>query len=364
MAEVLAGLGIGRLFDVVPDAIVVGDVRSGRVLAWNAAAVELLGWAPEEVVGGELERIVPPGFRVAHRSGIAAFLDDRGSGLVESRRAVEVPAQHRDGHEVWVELRLAPLPDAPHGHVVAVLRDVTLRRQAQIEREQALAESERAHRGLGEFVDALSHDVRSPLAAVQLGLDLLLTRGDRLGEQARTEVLRNAGSAARAAMELVDDLLQVEQLERGHVRPVADHVDLPDAVREALVIAGVEATVEVPADLHLRTDPRMLRRMLVNLLTNATKYGAPPFVVSAHAGGDAVEVAVEDHGRGVPDDVRDVLFERFTRARSARDSAAGLGLGLAIVAGLAVACGGHVRCDDTSHGGARFVLALPVELTT
>src|SRR5689334_15167681 len=108
----LADLGIGRLFDLVPDPVVVGDVQTGKVIGWNPAAEEAFGYTTRQAIGMDLEQLVPTELRSAHLAGIASYAAGGGGQLTGSRELVEVPALHADGHQFWVELRLAPIEGA------------------------------------------------------------------------------------------------------------------------------------------------------------------------------------------------------------------------------------------------------------
>jgi PAS domain S-box-containing protein len=133
-------LGIGRLFWAVRDAVIVAAPQHGQIVLWNPAAEQLLGYAAAEVVGQPIERIIPEPLRARHQAGLARFHATGHGTIIDAQAPVEVPALHRSGAEVWVELTLSRL-DGPDeaSYVLALLRDVTARRQAEAER-QASAE--------------------------------------------------------------------------------------------------------------------------------------------------------------------------------------------------------------------------------
>jgi len=121
---------------------------------------------------------------------------------------------------------------------------------------------------------------------------------------------------------------------------------------------GTPVTIEAPPDLAAVVDRLVLERVVSNLLTNAVRYGAPPFVVTAERRGTHLRVAVSDRGPGVPEELRPRLFERFARG----DDANGTGLGLAIARTYARAHGGDI-VYDVDAGGSRFVLIVPQGLS-
>jgi signal transduction histidine kinase len=156
---------------------------------------------------------------------------------------------------------------------------------------------------------------------------------------------------------LVDDLLTLSQIEAGAVTTRPEITDVADATTEAVRMTGAEAQVVVEPGLAARIDRLHLERMLINLLTNAVRYGRPPIRVDAGRRVDVVEIRVSDAGDGVPEDFIPRLFDRFARVSSTK--AESTGLGLSIVRGLAIAHGGDAFYTTTEHGGAVFGLALP-----
>lgn len=209
-----------------------------------------------------------------------------------------------------------------------------------------------------EFLGLVTHELRTPLtvvlAAAQAGL-----HPDRGVET--PELLQIIERNAKHLASLVDDLLVAARLEQGDAVTEVTEIDIAEIVRSVARDFGVtERPVEL--DLHegLRTvaDPDAVRRILVNLLDNAFKYGAPPVRVTLEPGEDCAVLSVSDAGPGLPLEERDRLFERFYRADGSGKP--GLGLGLPIVRGLAAAGGGHVWAGDAVRGGAVFKVALPM----
>jgi two-component system, OmpR family, sensor histidine kinase KdpD len=163
---------------------------------------------------------------------------------------------------------------------------------------------------------------------------------------------------------LVDNLLDMSRLQAGvlgaHPVPIA----LDEAVPFALDEIGEAASgvrLAIGEDLpQVSTDPGLLQRILVNIVSNALRYSPPgrPPVVSASVGGDFVQLRVIDSGPGVPDEDRETMFTPFQRLGD-RDNSTGVGLGLALSRGLAEAMGGTLLPEATPGGGLTMVLALP-----
>lgn len=219
---------------------------------------------------------------------------------------------------------------------------------------------ERSH-----FAAAAAHELRTPLAGLQLYGEML---ADGLGdpEKMREYARRMSDDAARLGR-VVTNVLGFSQLERGslsvnaHVGPLGDILcELAERARPTLERAGAALEIDVAPDLRGRFDRDALARIVGNLLDNAEKYarGADDRTIrlAAHHRGDTVEVSVEDHGPGVRDTTK--LFRAFSRDVTS-DGPAGLGLGLALSISLARAMGGELTYKQRDRGGATFVLQLP-----
>lgn len=129
-------LGMGRLFWALPDAVIVGDTRSGDIVLWNPAAERMFGYSADEAVGLPLEVLVPDVLREKHRQGLRHYGATGHGHIIDSQTAVEVPALCKDGRQVSVELMLSPIAklDSPsHHYVLAVIRDVTERARSRAE---------------------------------------------------------------------------------------------------------------------------------------------------------------------------------------------------------------------------------------
>ena len=221
-----------------------------------------------------------------------------------------------------------------------------------------LARVENAVQRQRDLVADVSHDLQSPLAAQRLALELALTHPRAVdGERLRAEVL-----GATADMErLVRDLLVLASLDAGTTtEPVL--LDLDALVLEEATRSRVGTTAEIDTSqvsaAPAYADPADVRRIVRNLLDNATAHATSVVRLAVGVDADQARLDVVDDGPGVPPEHRDLVFERFHRADSARTHGGGSGLGLAIARGLAERAGGSLDLVD-SDGGAHLRLLLP-----
>jgi two-component system, OmpR family, sensor histidine kinase MtrB len=217
------------------------------------------------------------------------------------------------------------------------------------------------------FASEVSHELRSPLMTLTASIEVLQNSRDELPERAQTVVDLLSHDIERF-QQLVEDLLEMSRFDAGAIR-----LDLSDVFAGEMVERSVGALVgnTVPvivdpevAEAVIRVDKRRMGQVIANLLDNAQKYADGAAVVRVEAAGDRVRIAVEDEGPGVPEDEREVIFDRFSRgsAGGRRGDDFGTGLGLALIREHVHLHAGQVWTEDRpdEQPGARFVIELPV----
>lgn len=132
-------LGLGKVFDTLPDAVVVTAAAEGRVAYWNAAAEQLFGYTSDEALGMPLENLMPARIRELHHAGLARYNRTGHGGYIDTSKPVELPALHKDGHEIGIEITLSHLTEVrlPGRYVMAIVRDITERKRAEEELRQS-----------------------------------------------------------------------------------------------------------------------------------------------------------------------------------------------------------------------------------
>ena len=223
----------------------------------------------------------------------------------------------------------------------------------------ANAQLEAAGRSKDDFLAAVSHELRTPLTVIR-GFVESMTRLQPQGEELAA-MLHPISRNVQRLDSLVGDLLTLVSLDAGALVSHREPIELgPFLARAPQELAGLDAgsiRVEVTGSPTVHADPRHLERIVVNLLVNADRHGAPPIELTARTIDGVVELTVRDHGPGVRAGDAQVVFERFARA-AGQQAVTGTGLGLAIVRELAVLGGGAADYTD-AHPGARFTVRLP-----
>jgi two-component system sensor histidine kinase KdpD len=231
--------------------------------------------------------------------------------------------------------------------------------------QQAVVEME-SERLRNALLAAISHDVRTPLTAL-IGLAESLRQSQPPLEPGRDDMARALIDQARELNTLVNNLLDMARLQSGAVSLRMEWQSVEEVVGSAIraaqpALAGKPVETALPADLPLvEFDAVLIERVLVNLLENAARYGAPPIVIAARVTENTLEIVVRDHGPGLPPALKgreDALFEKFTRGE-AESATPGVGLGLAICKAVVDAHRGRISAANAPGGGAQFTIRLP-----
>ncbi|GGL81553.1 hypothetical protein GCM10010129_26580 [Streptomyces fumigatiscleroticus] len=315
------------------DGIVAID-EQGVIRYCNPAATELFGRPVDDLTGSDL------GFPlVVGETVIDLVLPQGGSRVVDMR----VTATVFEGARL---------------HVIA-LRDITRRRQAERELEEAL---ERRN----VVVAVAAHQLHNPLATIGLLVDVVRDRRVAADPERRTEILARIAERVTHLQGLVRKLLTASRIDAHEASGSPERVPVLGFLIERLAALGERAeSVRLSSERGLRAyvDRVAFSEMLTNYLENALAYGRPPVEVSAEetseeSGGRWVDITVRDHGPGVAPDFLPRLFERFSRGPAHGQGADGAGLGLWIVRNLARANGGDAWYEPRPDG-ACFRLRLP-----
>lgn len=254
--------------------------------------------------------------------------------------------------------------------VIAMINGVLTYRIRQIEKAARLKE-ERANsvKLYNTILDSLSHELRTPIAAIIGATDNLQTNIN-LSKDDKTELINEISKASLRLNQQVENLLNISRLESGHIKPKKDWCDITELVYE--VVKRVEENnptrkinININPDMPLcELDKGMLEQVIHNLLYNAAIHTAPEcrIDISAHCHGDLLNFVVEDTGAGFKDvDPKDV-FKKFSRVN--KRSVSGSGLGLSIVKGFTEALGGTIKLETGNTRGSKFLLTIPVKTTS
>ncbi|HUG83223.1 MAG TPA: HAMP domain-containing sensor histidine kinase [Euzebya sp.] len=239
----------------------------------------------------------------------------------------------------------------------------------EMEMEMAKTQAEAANTAKNEFLSTMSHEVRTPLTAI-MGFGHLLQRSD-LGERDE-EAVRHILKAGRHLQALMDDMLDLSSIEAGAMVLATDTVHVGQLIEDAVALIQPMAddrsirmvTDTAGCDVHLTTDQRRCKQILLNLLSNAVKYnrhGGEVTVLWALRDGGWVRISVRDDGPGIDPSHLQQLFQPFDRLGAEVTGVQGTGLGLALTKKLVEVMGGAIGVDSAPGRGATFWFDLPVD---
>jgi two-component system sensor histidine kinase KdpD len=275
-------------------------------------------------------------------------------------------ASARIGEDLHLALRGRVLPAEDQRVLTAFAAHVAVAyRQRELAEAAAaagpLAESDRQRTAL---LNAVSHDLRTPIAAAKAAVSSLRAEEVHWDEADKRELLAGAEDALDRLTDLVTNLLDLSRLQAGVLPVLTGPVGVDDVVARALddLTADSKVDVDVPADLpEVTADAGLLERVVANVVQNGLRYSPPgePVRITGSAHGGTVELRVIDRGPGIPAAMTEAVFQPFQRLGDASGAGDGVGLGLAIARGLTEAMGGTVTTEPTPGGGATVVIALP-----
>ena len=275
------------------------------------------------------------------------------------------------GDDLRLVLRGRVLAAADQGVLAALAAQVGVAYRQQLLAEAAaaakpLAESDRIRSAL---LNAVSHDLRTPIASAKTAVSSLRSRDITWSQDDRDELLASADDALDRLTDLVTNLLDLSRVHAGVLTITPTPIGLADIVSRALDhVTGRDATteqvqVDIADDLpEAMADAGLLERVIANLVDNALRYSPPhqPVRISASGLGEVLELRIVDRGPGIPARSRDAVFEPFQRREDhATATSAGVGLGLAIARSFTEAMHGELTLEDTPGGGLTAVIALP-----
>ena len=382
---------LAALLQVLPDPAIALDAH-GRVVYWSAAAERMLGTASAQALGRDVAELVPA---YDWRSLIAR------TSHAPAREELRLPL--RDGQERTVVASVAPVLLPGEGGRAVLLHDITDERRAQAqleaqadeleqqavemeaqtvelhevaeererllrERESTLADLRHALETRTRFYASMNHEIRTPINAILGYADLLESGAYGELSEAQLNALGKSQRAARHLVEIVNDLLDLSKLEAGRMDLDVAPIDLAQLIEELLATTeplaaehGSQLDVEADCRLIVTTDARRVRQIMLNLVSNAAKFGnGQPITIRCLANGDDGGVAVEvvDRGTGIADTDLEGIFEEFVQVGGG--ARGGTGLGLPISRRLAELLGGRLTASSPGVGrGSVFRLELP-----
>lgn len=356
-------LRLAAIVDSSADAI-IGRTLEGIITSWNSGAETVYGYTAAEAIRQPIGLIIPGGLSREEEALVANLEREQVCPPFETMR------RHKSGARIPVAVTVSPICNRD-GHMIGIAtieRDITLRRQRELELQQAKDAAEAANIAKNAFLANVSHELRTPMNAIIGMLELGLMGGD-LSTVLRDH-LETARDSAQVLLSLVTDLLDLSRLEGGHFdldpHPFDLRTTLDNAIRALALRAhekGLELACHIHHDVpdHLEGDALRLRQIVMNLAYNAIKFteqGEVVVTVSVESRTtDQVQllISISDTGIGIAGEDQKRIFKPFTQVDSSMTRRySGAGLGLTIAQELVTRMGGRIWLTSNPGAGSHF----------
>jgi two-component system, LuxR family, sensor kinase FixL len=354
------------ILDTIPDAMIVIDEK-GCMQSFSAAAERLFGWAGAEILGKNVDMLMPTPYREAHDGYLARYFRTGERRIIGIGRVVV--GQRRDGSTFPMELSVGEMKVADRRFFTGFVRDLTDRQQTETRLQELQSELVHVSRltAMGEMASALAHELNQPLSAIAnylRGARRLLAKDDPASLPRLTEALDKAADQAMRAGDVIHRLRDF--IGRGETERRVE--SLSKLVEEASALAlvgvkqlGVRVTMKFDPEADLVVADRVqIQQVVINLMRNAVDAmrGLSPAELGVRANlrnGEFAVVSVSDTGSGIAEEVRERLFEPFMTTKKE-----GMGVGLSICRTIVEAHGGAIWAENNPGGGATFAFTLPL----
>jgi two-component system, sensor histidine kinase and response regulator len=353
------------------DAIITID-HVGNVIAWNISAQVMFGYLIEDIQKRSLQTIIPERFRKDHLKGLDRVTAGGGSNVIG--QTVELVGLHKDGSEFPIEFSLTSWESAGEMYFTAIIRDITIKKQDQINLEQALEDAKQGAKIKSLFLANISHEIRTPLNSIIGYTDLLKEMlDDRVGadEKEFFEVIDRSG---QRLIRTVHEILDMSQMDTQSYNLNIKEFDLSLVVQQAITeltprINEKNLTVDFYSEIQnpiLNADEYCITQAVSNIIDNAIKYtneGGLTIWIDENI--EHTILVIKDTGIGISKVYLKQVFEIFSQESAGYSRKyEGLGLGLALTKSYLEVNNAEINIDSIKGAGTKVTITFPKEETS
>lgn len=352
------------VIDSTPSGIIVVDA-TGRIRLVNPSAAKMFGYRRDELLGQQVEKLVPTQSQVRHaslRASYAAAPEARPMGT-----GSDLQGMRKDGSKLDVEIGLSPIQSGSGQQILCSIVDVTERRRAHEKLAEYASRLERSNNDLQEFAYVVSHDLKAPLRGIASVADwIAVDFGEVVDDDAR-ENLELMKDRIRRLDRLIEGILNYSRAGQKEMQRVAIHTEK--------MVAEIIDAIQPPDHIKIKVvgslpivqyDEIQLQQVFQNLIVNAINHMDKPegqVVVSSQVDKDGCHFSVADNGPGINDRHFERIFGLFQTLKP-KDECKSTGAGLAIVKRIVERNGGQVSVSSVEGAGATFSFSVPLEFIT
>ncbi len=360
---------LNTIVNSVNEAIFIYDI-CGNILDANERASNMYGYTYEELVGTNIKNLIKNGTNYTWEKIVDIVNNKKNSEPL----IIEMIAQNKNGRKFWIESNVRIISFGEKDSVIATVRDITERKNAELRSKEEASELEKLRT---EFFANISHELRTPLNII-LGVTQIAKRDIQDEEKAidKRKMLNNINIQRQNCfrlLRLINNLIDATKLDAGHFELDMINCNIVSVVEEiTLSVAGYinnnNINLIFDTDVEekiLACDPDKIERIMLNLLSNCIKFtndGGSIFV-NIFDGEEFVTLTVEDTGIGIPEDKVNIIFDRFRQVdKSFTRNYEGSGIGLSLVKSLVEMHGGTISVESKYGVGTKFIIKFPVKL--
>jgi PAS domain S-box-containing protein len=358
---------LNTIFNSVNDAIFIINFY-GHILDVNKTATVMFGYCADELIDMNIQQVIS--FKSKY------FDKNMEKSLNEAKklnkRIFELICKDKNNKEFWVEVNLRIVTIGGDEIILATVRDITERKQAELTLQNEAFELEKLRT---EFFANISHELRTPLN-ILLGAIKIINMNLQKEVIDKEKIIKNINIQTQNCfrlLRLINNLIDSTKLDAGYLEVNMINCNIVSII-EKITLSVVEYTNINNLSLIFDTDIEekivacdldKIERIMLNLLSNAIKFTKPggDIFVNIYDGAEFITISVEDNGIGIPDDKLDIIFDRFRQVdKSFTRDHEGSGIGLSLVKALVEMQGGAVNVESKYGSGTKFFVKLPVRL--
>jgi PAS domain S-box-containing protein len=351
------------VFEGANIGISVAD-QQGRIVSANLAFVQMLGYSADELKEMRFSDYSHPDDVEKNQAEFQKLMNDEIDGYFLSKRNIR-----KDGRIVWVHINVTRFPSSigEDDYVIALMEDVTARKEAEKQALQLAVEQEKVQ-ALAEFVRAASHDLKTPLSVINTSLYILERSDD---PDKRSQKIETIDAQVKYLNKVINQLFTMSNLDSVRTidfEPIRIDVllrDVQEAVYDVMKQKNLQWSIETQTDLPpVEGNAEYLHEAVRNVVENAVRFCDDGGRIEARATceGDTVLITIQDSGRGISEEDLPHIFERFYKADKARthDNQGGSGMGLAITKKVFDIHNGDISAQSVPDEGTTITMRLPL----